>query len=193
MPVQPRPASAAIMSHSTATLWELTTSTVHWFPQQEGDHLMDENNYLPWSILMLSSFNSCDLKGIITGIETEAAATDKVLWKKMDRDALNVLMGCIMSNLVIKVSSAKLSNKAWDTLTTEFGQSGVGSVMLWFYQLVKPYTLDDSLPKHIKEFQGAVKQLQITSFEISDHITAAIFLCTLPSDPHDPESWYQHI
>jgi hypothetical protein len=36
---------------------------------------------------MLSSFDSCDLKGIVTGTETEAAATDKVLWKKMDRAA----------------------------------------------------------------------------------------------------------
>jgi hypothetical protein len=111
----------------------------------------------------------------------------------MDRAALNVFMGCIASNLVIKVSSAKSSKEAWDALATEFSQSGTGSVMLWFRRLVKPYTLDDSLPKHITEFQEAVKQLQLTSFEIPDHITAAIRLCTLPSNPHDPDLWYQHI
>ncbi|KAJ7466664.1 hypothetical protein B0H11DRAFT_2307357 [Mycena galericulata] len=57
----------------------------------------------------------------------------------------------------------------------------------------KPFASDDNLPAHITDFQEAVKQLQLSSFEIPDHITAAILLCTLPSDPRDPESWYQHI
>jgi hypothetical protein len=141
---------------------------------------------------MLSSFDACELKAVVTGTATEAAATDKPLWKKMDRSALNILMGCIASNLVVKVSDTKSSKEAWDALATEFGQSGAGSVMLWFRRLVKPYD-SGNLPKHITDFQEAVKQLQIASFDIPDHITSAILLCTLPSDPHDPESWYQHI
>ncbi|KAF8207509.1 hypothetical protein K438DRAFT_1962430 [Mycena galopus ATCC 62051] len=122
---------------ATATSWEISTSAANWFPWSDGDRLKDENNYLPWSICMLSVYDNCRLKGIVTGLEVEGNAADKPLWKKKDLSALNVLMSCIASNLVIKISTIKSSKNAWDLLTAEFGQSGTRSVMLWFHWLVK--------------------------------------------------------
>ncbi|KAK7027095.1 hypothetical protein R3P38DRAFT_2398503, partial [Favolaschia claudopus] len=83
----------------TATSWELPSSATHWFPRSDSDRLKDVNNYLPWSIRMLSSFNTCGLKGVVEGKETEADATDEAVWQKKDASALNNLMGCIAPEL----------------------------------------------------------------------------------------------
>jgi hypothetical protein len=51
---------------------------------------------------MLSVYDSCGAKGIVTGLEVESNTADKPLRKKKDLSALNILMGCIaLTDLVL--------------------------------------------------------------------------------------------
>ena len=176
-----------------------TSSSAHLFPHNNTDHLKNKSGYYPWSIRMKNGFESCKMWEVVSGSETLPAkgifaGTDTpAIWQKKDHLAKALITQCIKSELIIKVAHSKTSNKAWDLLAAEFGQTGSGSLMLWFHHLTKQFPLSGNIPTHIISFQEAVCYLANAEFEIPNYITAAILLSTLPSDPNKPSNWNNFI
>lgn len=129
---------------------------------------------------MKNGFESCEMWEVVSGSETLPAkdifaGTDTpAIWQKKDHLAKALITQCIKSELIIKVAHPKTSNKAWDLLAAEFGQTGSGSLMLWFHHLTKQLPLSGNIPTHIISFQEAVCYLANAEFEIPNYITAAI-------------------
>lgn len=135
--------------------WELTSSSAHIFPRNDTDRLENEAGYYPWSIRMKNGFESCEMWGVVSGSETipqkdvftGTNATET--WQKKDRLAKALITQCIKSELIIKVAHAETSNEAWDLLAAEFGQTGSGSLMLWFRRLTKQLPLGGDVSAHV--------------------------------------------
>ncbi|KAJ7836160.1 hypothetical protein B0H14DRAFT_3705525 [Mycena olivaceomarginata] len=118
---------------------------------------------------------------------------EQVIWKRKDRAAMAMLMQCIDDELVVKICNYATTKEALDRLEKEFGQTGAGSIMHWFRHLTNRLERDSDLAVHIRNFQQACTHLQKAGFSLSGSIASAIFLSTLPSDPDDSKSWYQHV
>lgn len=182
----------------TTDSWDMPTSSAHLFPKSDGDRLENEENYYVWSIRMKNAFESCEMMGVVDGQETmppneTATKAAHNIWKKKDNMAKAMITQCVKSDLVIKVAHAKSAKDSWDTFSSEFSQTGSGSIMLWFRRLTRQLPSGGDVSAHVTGFQEAIRYLANAEFQIPSYIAAAILLSTLPSDPQDPQSWNQHV
>ena len=144
---------------------------------------------------MKNCFESCKMWEVVSGTKTLpakdilAGIVMPVIWQKKDHLVKALITQCIKLELIIEVTHSETSNKAWDLLTAEFGQTSSGSLMLWFHHLTKQLPLGGDVPTHITGFQEAVHHLVNAKFKILNYVTATILLSTLPSDPGEPRNW----
>jgi hypothetical protein len=178
--------------------WDMLASLAQIFPKAEADRPENEQNYYVWLIQMKNVFESCEMWHVVDGTEMipsndSTNATKHHIWIKKDNLAKAMIMQCIKADLVIKVAHAKHAKESWGTFLTEFCQTGSGSIMLWFRRLTKQLPSGGDVSTHVTGCQEAIRYLANAKFNIPGHITAAILLSTLPSDPGDPHSWNQHV
>ena len=134
--------------------------------------------------------------GVVSGMETQPLVGLQLggdIWDKKDRLARVILGKSVKSELVIKIAGAMTSKEAWTLLETEYSQTGLGSLMLWFRQLTRQLNPSGDISAHVSGFQEAIHHLANANFQIPSYIAAAILLSTLPSDPNDPASWNNHV
>ncbi|KDR86118.1 hypothetical protein GALMADRAFT_132711 [Galerina marginata CBS 339.88] len=130
------------MATKTLTHWELPHSAATYFPKSEEDRLENENNYYVWSIRMKSAYEVCDLWEVVKGIEKAPSPGSSVElekeWKKKNKAATALMLQCIKQELVVKVAMKESANAIWEVFSSEYGQTGIGSLMLWFRRLASP-------------------------------------------------------
>ena len=157
------------------------------FPKGDTDRLAGEDGYLVWALRMQNAFEYCGLLDIVDGKITRPSPGDttEAVWLKMNAAAHAFMIQCINSNLVMKNSEGDLGPSGVRVLTT----SGSGSIIYWFSRLTHHMSPTGNVSEHITSFQEAVRYLANADFTISESVTAAILLSTLPNDPKDPVSW----
>ena len=175
--------------------WEPPSHAASFFPKTEGDRLGGEDDYLHWSIRIKSAFKVCGLWEIVEGKEKCPAtdATNIANWNRKNQTAVNLLLQCVKQDLVIKVAEKENASEIWDTFKSEFGQTGTGSVILWFRRLATQLPSGGDISAHITGFQEAIRYLQNAGFTMPEYISASFLLSTLPADPKDPESWHHYV
>ena len=161
------------------------------FPKGDTDQLAGEDGYLVWALRMQNAFEYCGLLDIVDGKITcpSPGDTTEAVWLKMNAAAHAFMIQCINSNLVMKISHLRTVKEIWDLLASEYSQTGLGSIIYWFSRLTHHMSPTGNVSEHITSFQEAVRYLANTDFTISESVTAAILLSTLPNDPKDPASW----
>jgi hypothetical protein len=106
---------------------------------------------------MCNAFESYEMMGVVNGSETcpsdnTANVTKNCTWKKKNNLAKAMITQCVKANLVIKVTHAKHAKESWDLFTSEFSQTGSGSIMLWFRRLTKQLPSGGDVSAHVTSF-----------------------------------------
>ena len=138
-------------------VWEFPQNIAGLFPKSEADRLTGEGNYHVWAICMMNGFEITNLHGIIDGSLTHSSPgdTNEAMWTNMNVSARTIIIQCVNSDLVMKVSHLHAAKDVWDIFASEYSQAGTGSSVYWFSRLHADMQSGDDVVKHISSFQEA--------------------------------------
>src|SRR6266487_1594989 len=105
---------------------------------------------------MENGYMYCDLWELVQGKEKDDGSAE---WKKKDTSVKSFLYQSISDPLLAKIQHCSTTADAWSIFASQYGQIGMGSVIIWMHTIVKPLGDDQDVPKHLVSFGEALCNL----------------------------------